>query len=216
MSRRAASLLKAVMACAVVAAMPAAVSVRAQDAPADGAARVALGEFGKCVAMAEPGESARVIGMDFTSARYRTALRLLADEARDDCARDAVGNGNALRSANLLMAGAIAEGLLAGSGEPLNARLLRAAQASVPTYSPTDAISQCLARSLPDDAARLFRAAPASPQEAEAATALQAAVPACTRAAGVGQRMDASVAALRAMLATATFRLLHAMEGANG
>lgn len=182
----------------------------------DVAARAALGAFGRCVAAEEPEESARVMGLDFTTARYRTALRLLADEARRDCADDAVGSGNALRSANLLMAGVIAEGLLGRHAEPLNVRLARAAQAGVPTYSPTDAIAQCLARSLPDQTARLFASGPASAQEAATAGELQAATPACARVTGTDIRMEASVPALRAMLATATFRLLNTGESDHG
>lgn len=184
--------------------------------PDDAAARQALGAFGRCVAVEEPDESARVMGLDFTSSRYRTALRLLADEAQRDCASESVGSGNRLRSANLLMAGAIAEGLLAADPEPLNTRLARAAQASVATFSPSDAVAQCLARSLPDQAALLFQADPASAQEATVLGALQAAVPACSRAAGVDVRVEANGAALRAMIATAAFRLLHNGEVNHG
>lgn len=193
---------------APVAAQPA-----AQD---DAAARAALGAFGRCVAAEEPEESARVMGLDFTSSRYQTALRMLTSEARRDCAGDTIGRGNAMRSANLLMAGAIAEGLLAGHVEPLNVRLARAAQSQVPTYSSTDAIAQCLARSLPDQTARLFASDPATPQEAAAAGELQAATPACARVTGTNIRMEASVPALRAMLATATFRLLNTGESDHG
>ena len=208
--RRLSALTGLIMAlCSVpVAAQPA-----AQD---DAAARAALGAFGRCVVAEEPAESARVMALDFTSSRYRTALRMLADDVQRECARDTVGNGNAMRSANLLMAGAIAEGLLAADTHPLNARLARAAQATVATYSPTDTIAQCLARSLPDQTARLFASEPASTQEAAAAGELQAAVPGCTRAAGLDLRMEASVPALRAMLATATFRLLNTGESDHG
>lgn len=220
MSLHAASLVKAALACAVVAAVPMAVPAVAQDAGvealADGDARIALAGFGRCVAAENPGESARVMALDFTSARYRTALRMLADDARQSCANDAVGRGNALRSANLLMAGAIAEGLLAGGAEPLNARLVRAAGVSAATFAPTDALAQCLARSLPDQTANLFAATPATAEETQAVAVLQAAVPACARAAGVNQRVEASVSALRAMIATATFRLLHSAEDDRG
>jgi hypothetical protein len=179
----------------------------AQD---DTAARVALHQFGQCVASTEPVEAARVMALDFTSTRYRTALRLLADEANRDCGRDTIGIGNEMRSGNLLMAGAIAEGLLASGPDPVNVQLVRAAAQQAETYSPTDAVAQCLARSLPDQTGALFATVPGSAEEATAVAALQAAVPLCGQAANVRERMELSDPALRAMVATAAFRLVAA------
>ena len=54
-------------------------------------ARRAIESYGQCVAKREPGEANRLLTMDFKSSRYRTGLRLLAEEAERECARDAIG-----------------------------------------------------------------------------------------------------------------------------
>jgi hypothetical protein len=171
-------------------------------------ARQAIEAYGKCTAEREPGEANRLLTMDFSSSRYRSGLRLLAEEAARSCARDIVGPGNLMRSANLLFSGALAEALLEADATPLNARLARSAAVEAPSYSPTDAVAQCLARSLPDQVAALFATAPGSDAETAAAAPLAQAVPACARAAGIRAQLDLSVPALRAMIATAAYRLV--------
>ena len=54
-------------------------------------ARRAIESYGKCAAERKPGEANRLLTMDFNSSRYRTGLRLLAEEVRRNCARDSVG-----------------------------------------------------------------------------------------------------------------------------
>ena len=54
-----------------------------------------------------------------------------------------------MRSANVLFSGAIAEALLEADATPLNARLAGNAATDSRTFSPSDAIALCLARSLP-------------------------------------------------------------------
>lgn len=185
----------------------------AQDAsPAnEAAARQALDSYGRCVAEREPAESARIMAMDFRSPRYRTGLKLLSDEARR-CARDVIDPGDAMRSSNLLFAGAVAESLLEQGPDAVNVRLVRAAATELAPFSASDAVAQCLARSVPDQVGTLFAAAPGSAEEAAAIGALDPAMGPCVKAAGVEGRFEASAPGLRAMIATAAFRLVSQAE----
>ena len=186
-----------------------------QNAASERSARLAVEAFGKCVAERHAGEAHRLLTMDFTSTGYRTGLRLLSREAERSCARDSVGRGNAMRSANLLFAGAVAEALLESQAEALNVRLARSAGTKVESYAPSDAVAQCLARSLPDQASALLATEPASAEEVAAARPLLDATPACARAAGIASRVELSVSAARAMIATASYRLIATREAAT-
>ena len=172
-------------------------------------ARQAVERYGQCVAQREPGEAHRLLSMDFTTSRYQTGLRLLAKEAQRDCARDSVGRG-AMRSAGLLLSGAIAEALLEADAIPLNTRLVRSATTPVKSYSPTDSVAQCLARSMPDQVMALFATAPSSDAEASAAAPLMRAMPTCASAVGIAAKVEPTVPALRAMIATASYRIVKA------
>jgi hypothetical protein len=170
--------------------------------------RVALATYGKCVAEREPGEARRLLTADFNGNAYRNSLRLLSADAERECGPHAVRAGEKMGFGNLLFAGSIAEAMLEADASPLNARLVRAGSAKIDTYGPTDAIALCLSRSLPDAVAALFASEPESPGETQAAQPLLQAVPACSRAAGVTARVELSVAAVRAMTATAAYRLV--------
>ncbi|MBL8656837.1 MAG: hypothetical protein JNJ92_05680 [Altererythrobacter sp.] len=175
------------------------------------AARIALADFGACVARKQPREAARVLSMDFTSTNYRTGLRMLGQSSERDCAYTSFGRGT-LRGARLLFAGAVAEALVKTDAAPLNVRLARQAGRKIATYAPSDAVAQCLARSLPDQVSALFASRPASEGEAAAGAPLLAALPMCARAVGIANALDLSIPAVRAIVATATFRLLAAQE----
>ena len=170
-------------------------------------ARRAIESYGQCVARREPGEANRLLTMDFRTSRYRTGLRLLAEEVERECARDAIGR-RVMRSAGLLFSGAVAEALLETDATPLNARIVRNAAAKVKSYSPTDAAALCIARSMPDHVATLFATAPGSEAEAAAAAPIAQIVPTCARAVGISAKLEISVPALRAMIATASYRLI--------
>ena len=178
-------------------------------------ARLAIETYGKCVAKREPRETRRVLLMDFTSDRYDNAIHRLSDEARRDCARASLEHGMAMRSAHLLFAGALAEALLEADTAPLNVRLARQAGIGAASYSATDKVAQCLVRSLPDQAAALFVTTPGTEAESAAAAPLSQAVPACAHAAGIASQIELTVPAVRAMLATAAYRLVASAENAN-
>ena len=184
-----------------------------QNSASERGARRALEAFAKCVAERHPDEARRLLTMDFNSTGYRTGLRLLSREAERTCAKASVGKGNTMRSASLLFAGAVAEAMLESGSEALNARLARSAGVKVESYAPSDAVAQCLARSLPAQVAALFATGPGSEGEAAAAQPLLRATPVCARAAGIASRVELSVSAARAMIATASYRLLAAAGG---
>ncbi|OYW45253.1 MAG: hypothetical protein B7Z08_03395 [Sphingomonadales bacterium 32-68-7] len=184
------------------------------SAPPVPEARVAMEVFGKCAVERRPGEAVRLLKMDFTSTAYRTGLRKLSEDVARDCARRSFGAG-VMRSSDLLFAGAMAEALMEAEAAPLNARLVRIAASPVKTFSATDAVAQCLARSLPDQVAALFGTRPGSGAEEAAAAPLAEVIPVCARAGGVAESFELTVPAVRAMIATAAFRLLANSGDAN-
>ena len=168
--------------------------------------RAVMHDFGRCVARYSEAMAAETLAMDFTTRAYQSRLRQMADNNRDSCFR----RRGRMRSDSLLLAGGIAEGLLARDSTPLNARLARAALGPAPaTFSPSDAIAVCVIRSVPDDVARLFETDVASEAEAEALAAIAPIVAACNR---TGRPFAATHPGLRAILATAAFR---SVDGAS-
>lgn len=186
--------------------------------------RVALEQWAGCVARNNAGEAARVLAMDFTKPTYGRALRMLSEE--DKMCMSFRGT---LRSAGLLFAGEMAETLLEDGGAPLGPRLARAAtRDAVTTYTFTDSLAMCLVRSVPDQVAAVFATGRGSEEEKAAIGALGVPAQMCAKAVRTaGQAGPAgpkaneaprpvsiSPAALRAMLATASFRSIAALKAA--
>jgi hypothetical protein len=166
-------------------------------------ARTSMDAFGRCVARRSPARAAETLERDFTTHTYQSALRNLS-RANESCFQ---GRGR-MRSANLLFAGAMAEGLLAADTTPLNVRLARAAtQPTIASRSDSDWIAICVVRSVPDDVARLFATPVASQTEVAALEALAPAFLACNRN---DQALHINAQGRRAILATAAFRTVHA------
>lgn len=171
-------------------------------------ARIAVRDYGTCVASRSAGAAADVLARDFTTRQYQQGLRVLSRN-NEDCFR----RRGRMSSHNLLFAGAIAEHLIEQPAEPLNARLARAAVLpAAPAFSPTDRVAGCVVRSVPDDVARLFSTEVASQAELTAAQALAAVMSHCNTE---RRPMSVSPAGLRAMLATAAFRTLRALPGSG-
>jgi hypothetical protein len=169
-------------------------------------ARASIDRFGRCAAQRSPAYAAETLARDFTTHTYRSALRNLA-RANEGCFGQRRGR---MRSADLLFAGALAEGLLAADPTPLNARLARAAtRPAIPALSGSDLIAICVVRSVPDDVARLFATPVASEGETAALASLEPALAACN---GTGQAFDVSGPGRRAILATAAFRTVRAAQ----
>ena len=189
-----------------------AASAAARDdvtAPITVEAREAAEAYAKCVVSRSPKESARVLSMNFTTSRYRTALKMLSKAAERTCARATIGDGS-LRGGDLVFAGAVAEALLESSSQPVNVRLARlSAELKAVPFAPTDAVAACVARSDPNGTGKLFETAVGSSAEVEAAKALSLAVGRCAQQL---TPMSMSPFGLRSILATASFRLLSAQE----
>jgi hypothetical protein len=173
-------------------------------------ARRALHEFAGCVARHNGLRAEHVLRLDFTSRRYRDELVRLARVERECFSiRPLSANG-------LPFAGSLAEHLLLGDPTPLNVRLVRAAsQPPTQPFSTTDRMALCVVRSVPDDIARLLATEIGSEVEAEALRALEMPVQVCARG---GPRFEVAPVGLRAMFATAAFRMLSApaATGASG
>jgi hypothetical protein len=167
--------------------------------------RAAIAGFGRCVAQESPAKVHSVLTSDFRSSEYRNGMKVLA-KVNEGCFR----KRGKMRAGGLPFAAAMAEAMLQKGEAPLNVRLARAALGkSAPTFAPSDAIAMCVARSAPDQVAALFATPIASNGEAKAANDLSLAVKLCSPN---GVSVDIQPFGLRAILATASYRLLAAQE----
>lgn len=183
--------------------------IMAREADA-GEARRTMIRYAACVAERSPGKVHELLVQDFRTTSYRNGLRNLSRN-NEGCARSA-GLRGTLRMDSLPFAAALAEEMIRRGEEPLNVRLAKAATGQrVETYAPSDAIAMCVARSAPDDVAGFMQTAPGSREEAAAATTVMGVANLCSRDA----KIDIGPEGLRAIVATAAYRLLAAQgEGA--
>ena len=167
--------------------------------------RAAIAEFGRCVVKESPTKARSVLTSDFRTTEYRDGLRVLA-KVNEGCFR----KRGKMRAGGLPFAAAMAEAMILKSEVPLNIRLARAGIGkTAPTYAPSDAVAMCVARSVPDQVAALFATPIASDAETKAAADLSTAVRLCSPK---GVIVDIAPYGLRAILATASYRLLAAQE----
>lgn len=165
-------------------------------------ARVALQNFGTCVADRSPELSAQTLGEDFRSNTYDSRLRHVT-RVNEDCFRGS-RRANRLRSSRLLVAGSMAERLLEREAVPVNVQLAHAASRPAPeARSPAEAVALCVVRSTPDEVAALFASDVASTRETAAIAALRPVMGMCNQ---TGQGVEMSDEGLRAVLATAAYR----------
>ena len=171
--------------------------------------RAALAAFAGCIVRSSPDKVRSALTRDFRTLGYREELKALT-VSNHGCLNDWEGAQRSrrvkLRAGGLPFAAALAEAMMKRDATPLNVRLVRAAGIDAPTYSPADKVAMCLARSDPDDAAALLNAPIASGDEVTAAGALAPALKLCTQ----GTSVVLEPYGLRAILATASFRLLAA------
>lgn len=169
----------------------------------DAGARIAIHNYGRCVASSSGSMAADVLARDFTTAQYRRSLQVLSQN-NADCFR----RRGRMRSSSLLFAGAMAEHLIEQPTVALNVRLARAsARPAIQGFSPTDRVVGCVVRSVPDDVALLLATEVASAAEVTAAQSLGPVMSHCNTE---RRPISVSPAGLRAMLATAAFRTLQA------
>ena len=171
------------------------------SAPETPEALAAAHDFGSCVADASALRARGLLQRDFTTRSYLRDARRLMNEQRPCFERR-----GSMRSATVLILGAMAERLIERESDPVNVQLARAAlRQPLPGFSPSDRAAICVVRSVPDDVARLFATNVAGPAEAQAAASLKPVLSAC-----LGQQpVEISDAGLRAILATAAFREIH-------
>lgn len=174
-------------------------------------ARSALAEFAGCIAKSSPDKVHRALTRDFTTRDYRRELRTLSEINRD-CLLGWEGLQRSrrvkLRAGGLPFAAALAEAMMKQGEDPLNVRLLQAAKTEAPTYAPSDKVAMCVTRSDPDNVAALLNAPIAPDDEAKAAQALDPALRACSQ----GTSVVLEPYGLRAIVATASYRLLAAAK----
>lgn len=175
---------------------------------ADPKARQTMALFADCVVDTSPAKVTDVLTRDFRTSEYRNGLRNLA-RANEGCGKRLGIRDETLRSSNLPFAAALAEAMMARNAAPLKVRIAKAASGKeTATFAPSDKVAMCVARSAPDDVAGLLATAPGSDAETTAANGLLPVARLC----GPDLKLESSVAGLRSIIATATFRLLAAQE----
>jgi hypothetical protein len=171
------------------------------------ASLLAVHRFGACIAKASAEKAGRTMSSDFRTAAYKRGVDQLV-EANRECSE--TRNWSRMKTARLLLAGAIAENLIEHDPTPVNVQLARAALKAAPAaFSPSDGGAICTERTLPDDVGKLFATQPGSTQESEAAKPLQDVLVRCMG----GQPVEINVAGLRAILSTAAYRSIHSEAG---
>jgi hypothetical protein len=174
----------------------------------DSGARQTLARYAVCVAAKSPDKVADLLTQDFRQSSYGNGLRNLV-RANEGCARQVGSRGERLSGQNLPFAAALAEAMMAREAAPLKTRLAKAAAGKeAATYAPSDKVAMCVARSTPDEVAALFATEVGSDGEEQAATKLLPVVKLCAQ----DVKLETSVAGLRSIVATASFRLLKAQE----
>lgn len=166
-------------------------------------ARLMVAKLANCVLERSEDKVVRLLTSDFRTTAYNNGLRNVMN-ANYGCARKA-GLVGRLRMDNLPFAAALAETMLLRDPTPLNVRLAKAAQGpQTPTFSRSDEVATCVARSAPDDVAALLTSEPGFPSETQALAKVEPVARLCSG----GQKLELSPSGLRAIIATASYRLL--------
>ena len=171
-------------------------------------ARKTLARYAACVVSKSPEKVADLLTQDFRETSYGNGLRNLV-RVNEGCARQVGTRGERLSGQNLPFAAALAEAMMTRDAAPLNVRLAKAAAGrEAATFAPSDKVAMCVARSTPDEVAALFATEVGSNTEQQAAEKLLPVVKLCAQ----DLKLETSVAGLRSIVATASFRLLAAQE----
>ena len=171
----------------------------AERVPTDPASVTRMQALGRCVAHRLPIKAAAVLRMDFNTPQYRYELRKLALSDHSCMPR-----GKQARFAGVLFAGALAEGLLSRNANVADALTYDPSKPTVKALSDSDLVASCVARRSPRDVAALFATPAASAAEATAIRGLTPVVENCVAA---GQQARFNRPGLRAILATASYRI---------
>ena len=173
----------------------------------DPASLVEMQAFGRCAAKRVPAKAAALLQMDYTTPQYQQALRKIA-LSNTSCVPGKHG-----RFAPVLFAGALAEGLLSNTNDLAGALAYDPSKTAVKTLGETDLIAHCVARTAPREVTALFATPAASDAEGAAIRTLAPTVEACV---AKGQTARFNRAGLRAILATASYRIVEANRAPAG
>ena len=170
-------------------------------------ARQMMARYAACLVGGSSEKVADLLTRDFKSGEDRSGVRSL-QRANETCSRK-IGLRGSLRMADLPISAALAEELLRRDPTPLNVRLAKAAAGEpAPTYSPSDQVAMCVARSVPDDVAALFASEPGSPAETAELGKIEKVAAMCGR----GMKLEISPIGLRSIVATASYRLIASQQ----
>jgi hypothetical protein len=164
----------------------------------------ALHNFGKCVVERTPRGARELLEMDFRSPEYQKRLRAYAI-GHDYCIPF---NGH-LASSELLLAGALAEGLLKIEANPaeLPGKLaFDPAREPIPARSETEAMALCTVLNAPQATAHLFDTEPATSEEITAMKPFGGVLGKCLKK---DTKMTLNKPALRSLLALAAWRIVN-------
>ncbi|MBB5713555.1 hypothetical protein [Sphingomonas aerophila] len=168
--------------------------------PSDPASLVQMQAFGRCVARHAPTKAAALLRMNFTEPQFGSAVRKLA-WSDNGC----VPRGKRAQFAPELFAGAMAEELLSHTTNMASALTYDPSRPPVKAMNDSDLVASCVARTSPRDVAALFATPPASAAEA---TAIRGLTPVVERCVADGRQARFNKPGLRAILATAFFRIV--------
>ena len=178
----------------------------ARSVTADSTSAIRMQALGRCVAQRLPTESAALLRMNVATPQYRYAARMLAWSDRG-CMQ-----GRQARFAPELFAGALAEGLLSRTADVATALTYDPAKPPVKAIDDNDLVASCVARTSPRDVAALFATPAASAAEA---TAIRGLTPVIGQCVTTGRQARFNRPGLRALLATASFRIVQSGASAT-
>ncbi|VVT16384.1 hypothetical protein [Erythrobacter sp. EC-HK427] len=176
--------------------------------------RLAVEAWTACMADEFPEDVRRLLTMDYRTDEYRRLMQDMGDRRISErCFRAMPRAYRRIELGGLPFAGGLAEQAMETVEEPsLLIRLSMAVIGNQPeTYSYTDQVANCMVTGAPNLVADLFATEVASDAEVGAFAQLAPVQAICTQN---GEAIEASAIAMRAMLATASYRILAAQDDA--
>ena len=159
-------------------------------------------DLARCVADRKTGEVRRLLALDYRTEEYDRSMRRLARDA-SSCSRFL----GSLKMARVLMAGSLAEAMLAksGSAAPLSRRLVHdPSKPAIPARDEGEYLGLCAARTMPEAVEALLATSPESDAEKSSIAKIAPNLSQCVQA-GASARVNRH--GLRALLALAAYRL---------
>ncbi|HEX9954855.1 MAG TPA: hypothetical protein VGB48_06540 [Allosphingosinicella sp.] len=166
-------------------------------------------DLARCLVARKGSQVQRLLATDYRTDAYRSSVRRFARGA-SSCA----SFSGSLKMANVLMAGSLAEAMLATSDNatPLARRLAYdPAAPAVPARDDGEYLGLCLARTQPEAVEALLATAPESDAEKAKVASMVPTIAPCVQA-GASARINRT--GLRALVALAAYRLTTSSAGA--